>query len=103
MKFIKNNYIYISALILISLSLRIYNLNFEDLWFDELASFWITDPNISMSETIKRNMEINHGPHLIFTIILKYFFLLFGYNPDLARIVPVIFGTLSVPAIIYLT
>ena len=102
MKFIKKNYLYISFIILVSLALRIYNLNFDDFWFDELASLWIADPNISFDETLERNIQINKGPHLIFTIILKYFFLLFGYNPDIARIVPLIFGLLSVPAIIYL-
>jgi len=102
MKFIKKNYLYISFIILVSLTLRIYNLNFDDFWFDELASLWIADPSISFDETLERNIKINKGPHLIFTIILKYFFLLFGYNPDIARIVPLIFGLLSVPAIIYL-
>jgi len=103
MKNIKKNYIYISAIFLTSIILRLYNLNFEDLWFDEIASLWVADPNISINETVERNIEVNQGPHLIFTIILKYFFLIFGYNPDIARLVPVLFGILSVPTIIYLT
>ena len=103
MSFIKKNYIYITSLILISLVLRVYNLNLDDLWFDELASLWIADPSISWEETLERNIEINIGSHLTFTIILKYFFLLFGYDPNIARLVPLTFGALSVPMMIYLT
>ena len=103
MSFIRKNYIYISILILISLVLRVYNINLDDLWFDELASLWIADPTISWSETLERNIELNIGSHLIFSIILKYFFLLFGYDPNIARLVPLVFGVLSVPLIIYLT
>ena len=103
MEFIKRNYIYLTILIITTLLLRFYNLNFEDLWFDELASLWISDPSISLSDTINRNIEINQGPHLVFTLTLKYFFLLFGYDPYIGKIVPAIFGILSVPTIIYLT
>lgn len=102
MNFVKKNYAYIFLIILVSLSLRVYNLNFEDFWYDELASLWIADPSISFDETVERNIQLNKGPHLIFTLILKYFFLSFGYDPDIARVVPLIFGLLSVPAIIYL-
>lgn len=103
MKLIQKKYIYLFIIFLTSIILRLYNLNFEDLWYDELASFWIADPNISTIETIERNIEINKGPHLVFSIILKYFFFIFGYNPDIGRLIPLIFGTASVPAIIYLT
>ena len=75
MKLIQKKYIYLFIIFLTSIILRLYNLNFEDLWYDELASFWIADPNISTIETIERNIEINKGPHLVFSIILKYFFL----------------------------
>jgi uncharacterized membrane protein len=102
MNLIKKNYIYGFLIIFISIVVRLYNLNFDDLWFDELVSLWIADPNISFNETIERNIQVNMGPHLIFTLILKYFFLIFGYNPDIGRLIPVIFGTLSVASIMYL-
>ena len=103
MNLIKKNYIYGFIIIFISIVVRLYNLNFDDLWFDELVSLWIADPNISFNETIKRNIEVNMGPHIIFTLILKYFFLIFGYNPDIGRLIPVIFGVLSVASIMFLT
>ena len=78
MSYIKKNYILISSLILLSLVLRFYNLNLDDFWLDELASLWVADPGISLSETLERNIEINIGSHLVFTIILKYFFYYLG-------------------------
>ena len=31
-----------------------YQINFEDLWIDELNSFWVADPSLSYSETLAR-------------------------------------------------
>ena len=47
---------------------------------------YIAEPNITFKETIARNIELNKGPHLVFTLILKYFCFKFGYNPDIARL-----------------
>ena len=33
-----------------------YQLNFDDLWLDEMASFWIADPALSHSETIGQKL-----------------------------------------------
>ena len=100
--FSEKKFILFLIICFIALFLRIYQINFDDLWFDELSSLWIAEPNITFKETIARNIELNKGPHLVFTLILKYFFLMFGYNPDIARFVPMIFSTISVPALMYL-
>ena len=100
--FFEKKFILFLIICFIALFLRIYQINFDDLWFDELSSLWIAEPNITFKETIARNIELNKGPHLVFTLILKYFFLMFGYNPDIARFVPMIFSTISVPALMYL-
>ena len=100
--FLEKKFILFLTICFIALFLRIYQINFDDLWFDELSSLWIAEPNITFKETIARNIELNKGPHLVFTLILKYFFLMFGYNPDIARFVPMIFSTISVPALMYL-
>ena len=31
--------------------IRIYNIDSESFWFDEILSYWITDPNISIYES----------------------------------------------------
>ena len=33
---------------------RSYNLNYDNLWFDEIVSFWVSDPTISFKESFER-------------------------------------------------
>ena len=40
-------------LILFGSILRIYNLNFDDFWYDEMVTFWLSDPNLTFFETLK--------------------------------------------------
>ena len=72
---IKNIYQYqILFLIVISgLILRIYNINFDDLWYDEIISFWVANPDFSFQETLNQNrlIEVNS---VTYNLILKYFF-----------------------------
>ena len=44
--------------ILVGIVLRFYNLNYDNLWFDEIASFWVSEPSINFSESISRNIQI---------------------------------------------
>ena len=46
-------------LILFGSILRIYNLNFDDFWYDEMVSFWLSDPNLNFFETLKRVFSSN--------------------------------------------
>ena len=62
-----------------------YQINFEDLWLDELNSFWVADPNLSYSETLTRHNKSDFHNPILFNLVLKYFFKTVGYNPDLAR------------------
>ena len=99
-----NKYIIFFFLIfLFGVLLRVYNLNFEDYWFDEQAGFWVADPSISFSETLERSKELDRGTHLVFNLILKNFFYVLGYDPSIGRILPLIFGVLSIPALSYLS
>ena len=87
----------------IGLYLRLYQINFEDYWFDEQASFYVADPSLLFKETVERSYELDYGTHILFNFILKYFFSIFYYDPQIGRLVPLIFGFLSIPAISYLT
>ena len=99
-----NKYIIFFFLIfLFGVLLRVYNLNFEDYWFDEQAGFWVADPSISLSEALERSKELDRGTHLVFNLILKTFFYVLGYDPSIGRILPLIFGVLSIPALSYLS
>ena len=82
-------------LILLGISSIYYQINFEDLWLDEMSSFWVADPSLSYSETINRQKYSDWHNPILFNIILKNFLNLVGYNPDLARYLPSLFGSLS--------
>ena len=84
--------------ILIGIFLRLYQLNFENYWFDELIDFWVADPNISFNATFFRRDELiaDQTPYL-FQLLLKIYLKIFGYDPEIGRHVPLIFGVLSIP------
>tara|TARA_B100000424_G_scaffold133945_1_gene101656 strand:+ start:50 stop:1444 length:1395 start_codon:yes stop_codon:yes gene_type:complete len=70
-----------------------YQINFEDFWLDEMQSFWIADPELSWNETVQRHKYDYHNP-ILFNLILKYFLDIFSYNPEIARYLPLLFGSL---------
>jgi len=57
---------------------------------------------LSLNDTIDRSYNLDLGTHTIFNLILKKFFFLFNYDPQIGRLLPLIFGFLSIPAISYL-
>ena len=93
----KRNIFYISIILFISgVFFRFYQLNFEDYWLDEMVSFWIADPKISREMTLSRFEFIDYNAPL-FNLILKKYFFYFGYDPNIGRQLPLIFGILSIP------
>ena len=93
----KNNILLISILfILIGIFLRLYQLNFENYWLDEMNSFWVADPKISLEATLSRSEHISQTP-LLFDLLLKKYLEFFSYNPEIGRHVPLFFGVLSIP------
>ena len=72
-----------------------YQVNLEGLWLDEMNSFYVADPSLTFQETLLRHNESDwHNPKL-FNLILKNYFKLVGYDPSLARYIPLIFGSIS--------
>jgi|TARA_B110000914_G_C15201064_1_gene326226 hypothetical protein len=55
----KNVFFCISLIVILGSLVRVYNINYDDLWSDEMASFWIADPTISFDETLKRIFSSN--------------------------------------------
>ena len=101
-KLLNKNTLLFFFIIFAAFFLRIYNLNFEDYWFDEQASFWVSDPTINLNDTIERSNELDRGSNIVFNLFLKIFFLSFGYDPQIGRYLPFIFGLLSIPTLCYL-
>ena len=99
----KKRFIFLISIIVLGFILRLYNINFEDFWFDEQAGFLVADPKLNISETILLSKNQDSGTSLFFNLILKKFFELFGYNPDIGRILTVFIGVISLPALCYLT
>ena len=50
----KNYFLIIFFLLIFGSFLRTYNVNYNDLWSDEMVSFWVADPSLSFGETFYR-------------------------------------------------
>lgn len=87
------------GILALSAVLRLYNINFQSLWLDELYSIVPTAPENSLQSVI----EYSKGdqPPLFF-IYIHYIFKIFGYNEIVGRIACAFIGLLSIPIIYYL-
>ena len=85
--------------ILTGIFLRLYQLNFENYWLDELVDFWVADPNITLHATFVRRELIDDQTPYLFQLFLKIYLKFFGYDPEIGRHVPLIFGVLSIPLV----
>ena len=91
--------------VLIGIFFRFYQLNFESYWWDEMLGFWVEDPYVSFDKTYYTcPFEILHcrrvdfdDSSILFHFILKSYYQLFGYDPEMGRYVPFFFGALSIP------
>ena len=90
-----NKYIVYLTLIFLGLLLRLYYANYESYWFDEQISFFVANPEISFKETLIRSYSTDLSP-VLYNLILKYYFTLFGYSPDLGRYLSILSGILGI-------
>ena len=79
----KNKLFLFLIIILVGAIIRLYQINFNDFWSDEMVSYWLAEPNISFSETIQRIYSSNLM--ILFEILLKYFHIIFGYDVNHSR------------------
>tara|TARA_B100000795_G_C22801485_1_gene442161 strand:+ start:600 stop:2042 length:1443 start_codon:yes stop_codon:yes gene_type:complete len=103
-KILKNNniIIYFSFFIILCATiLRLYNLNFENLWFDEIVTFWISDPKLSFTESYERQ-NIAEGTPFLFNFLIKILHIIFGYNPNVGRYLSFTVSVLSIFSMVYL-
>ena len=98
----KTTYLFALAIIILGIIFRFYNLNYENLWFDETFTFWITDPSISFNETFLRLKATDSIPFLYYFLI-KICNNLFGYDAEVGRYFSAIIGLLSIFSIGYLS
>ena len=88
---------------------RYYLFDGRDSWHDEWHSIYVSDPNISNTETFLRYYGDKgdyflpeYAPPLYY-FLLKFFFKIFGYIDDNGRWLSLIFGTMVIPLSMTLT
>ena len=79
----KNLLIFVSLIVVLGSLIRVYNINYDDLWSDEMVSFWLSDPSITFKETLTRIFSSNWM--VFYEISLKYFHYFFGYDVFISR------------------
>ena len=98
LKFQENNlltYSLVFLIIFLGFVFRFYNINYENLWIDEIYSFWVTDPNLSFAETYLRLQTTESIPFLYYYLV-KVCNKIFGYDPIIGRCFSAFFGFLSI-------
>ena len=89
----RNIFLIYLFLFFVGIFLRFYQLNFENYWLDEMVSFWVADPNISLVDTFSRNVNADATPPL-FNLFLKKYLYIFSYDPEIGRHIPFFFCVL---------
>ena len=49
---------------------RFYNINFDDLWIDEIATFWIANPSFDLLTSYKNHIGFERTPYLFNYIMI---------------------------------
>jgi len=91
----------IASILIIGTILRFYNIGFEDLWYDEIISFWVGNPNHSFLDSFRIHNYIERSPYT-YHFFLKFFFEIFGYNLEVGRCISAFFGSLCILTIPYI-
>lgn len=91
---LKNNW-KIILIIITSIIYRMYNLDFQSAWLDEIHTMNEADPNTSFSNLYQNIKSGEQMPPLYFYLVY-IFFKLFGYSVFAARLFSVIIGIISI-------
>lgn len=87
---IKYNYILIAVLIFAAI-LRIYHLDFQSVWLDEIHTINESNPKYTISELYTSLLLTEPHPPLYF-ILIHFSFLIFGYTPFVLKFFSFIMG-----------
>lgn len=91
--------IFILAILFFGIIFRFYNINYDDLWYDEIISFYVANPDFSLKESHNIHKDIEIAP-FTFNLILKIFYQIFGYDVHFARYIPAFFSVLTIITVI---
>ncbi len=93
----KENY-WLTIILIAALLLRIYHINFQSIWLDEILSMNNSNPKLSMKQFYEGIMFWEFMPHMYF-LILRFVFDIFGYSTTVARLFSAIIGVFGVYSI----
>ncbi len=96
-KWFKGNY-WLTIILFTAIFLRIYHVNFQSIWLDEILSMNNSNPTLSMKQFYEGIMFWEFIPHMYF-LILRFVFDLFGYSASVARIFSAFIGVFGVYSI----
>ena len=86
---LKKNSLIVYLVIVFTGILTIFSqLHFENFWLDEMNSFWVSDPTLSLDETIIRQKKSDFHNPILFNLILKEFLSHTKYEPSTSRLLP---------------
>jgi uncharacterized membrane protein len=91
--------LYLFVIIFIAACLRLYHLNYQSLWYDELHSVIGANPASDIFSVIEYS-KTDQPP--AFFILLHYWFKLFAYNEFYARLLSAIIGIAGVVSVFFL-
>lgn len=91
-------YLVLAILTAIGTALRLYHLNYQSLWYDELHSIIPTHPGNSLWSIIEY-CKGDQPP--AFFVYLHYFFKIFGYSEIVGRFASALLGIVAIPVMFY--
>jgi uncharacterized membrane protein len=91
---IKENYI-LTLILITATILRLYHLDYQSLWLDEIYTMNVSNPDLDFSTTLNE-VKINGGFPYLYFILLKILFSIFGWSSIVARLFSAFFGVLVV-------
>ena len=83
--------------VLVPSALRVYKLDYQSLWSDEIFSLMITDPTLPFSQFWDRVLADTHPP--IYYLVVRWSSLAFGQSELTARAPSALFGVLTLCAV----
>ena len=94
MNYLKKN-IWLILILLLATILRLYKLDFQSAWLDELHTLVATNLNLSFKEMHSLLIAREGFPHFYF-LMVKFFSYLFGHEIVVVRVISMVFGLLSI-------
>ena len=96
-KKIFRKYVPLLLIVVLGMVLRLNDLLEKSLWYDEVFSVGVSNPNNSLSEVFHQTVEDVHPP--FYQILLWLVFHVFGYEEWVARVFSVVLGVALIPSI----